>query len=182
MKRNALLMILCMMIFLSSCSHDPPKVAMADSTAVRSEDSYSPAMSFMGRGVIYCESDEDDCTFEIHARDGSFFVQQDDGSQHVSDLVIEGSGGAHWTSVLPSNSDSSADWWHGAKNFLEVLIKKDNQYVGYAVVAVETPEDVVHYHATVVECKEILPQENQTSALSKETLQQMIDTVIQNND
>lgn len=64
------------------------------------------------------------------------------------------------------------------KLFLEVLIKKDNRYVGYAVVAVELEEEI-YYSATVVECKEVLEQEDLVEGLSKETLQQMIDDVIQ---
>lgn len=180
MKKNFILTLLCTMLFIFGCSCASSKMKLTDSTVVKStSESWSPTISFRGNGLIYCESDGDDYVFEIHARHGSFLIERDDReSFYVTDIVIEGSGYAYWQYDSVSYPVSSSLTWAGLKTFLEVFIRKNNQYVGYAVVTVERPEDIWTYSATVIECKEVLQQEDSTNGLSKETLQQMIDNVI----
>lgn len=172
MKQNVLPIILCAIVFLSGCSCTSSKIPMIDSTAVKPLASYSPGVSFVGDGLIYCEADVDNCVFELHAHDGKFAVRPCVDIQHfVTNLTIEGSDDVHWENY----------GWYGKKTFLEILIKKNDKYVGYAVVAVEDPDDDYWYDATVIECKEISPQKSQEYELTAEMLQEMIDTVIQNN-
>lgn len=179
MKKLFLSITLCMAGFLlSSCAS--PETALTDSTVVEASEPWSPLKSFRGNGLIHCGSEEEDHTFEIHARDGSFLVEQEGGkSLYAADLVIEGSGDAHWQ-YFPASDPAMP--WEGTKTFLEVLIMKNGQYVGYAVVAVERPEDIWSYRATVVACKEALQEKSSADALSKEALQQTIDDVIENTD
>lgn len=142
---------------------------------------WSPAVSLWGE-LIHCGLDEtgDDYVFEIHARHGSFYVKQgiDEPRLNVTDLVIEGSGNVYWRTHSISYPEFPTLDWEGVKTFLEVFIKKDDKYVGYAVVAIERTENRI-YTPTVVECKEILQQEGAENELSKETLQGIIDDVIE---
>lgn len=181
MKKRILIIVLCTVIvtFLSACTSS--EICMVDSMMVEPGDSWSPLRSLVEDGLIHCTAGEDDYIFELYARDGSFLVLQGDGeTQRVADLTIEGSGYAYWEYFSASAPDAVSHW-EGTKTFIEVFIKQNDTYKGYAVVKVEFHEDACDYIATVLECKEIQRQEVQKYELSKESLQQMIDTVIQNN-
>ncbi len=179
MKKTFSFMALCIILSFLGCSCASSGIKLTDSTIVESNGSWSPVRSFW-YPLIHCGSDEDGYVFEVHARHGSFYVKPDGDEPvvYVTDLVIEGSGGAYWQWNTVSYPAHASSYWAGEKTFLEVLIKKDNRYVGYAVVAIET-DNYTEYCATVVECKEVLGQEDLGEGLSKETLQQMIDDVIQ---
>ena len=175
-------MVLCTVFSLFACSCDSSKVKLTDSTLVESTgEGWCPAVSLRGNGLIHCGSDEteNDYIFEIHALHGSFLVKQEEGKYlDVTGLVIEGSGYAFWQYDIVSYPAFPSLTWRGLKTFLEVFIKKGEQYVGYAVVAVERPEDTDVYGATVLECKEVLRQGDTASGLSKQEIQEMIDKVI----
>ncbi len=180
MKKSIfVLLVLCTIVSVFGCSCTSSKIKMADSTVVESNGYWSPYVSFWNP-LIHCGSDEDGYVFEVHARHGSFYVNPDGDEPvvYVTDIIMEGSGDAYWCHHNVSYPTAPSLTWKGVKTFLEVFIKKDNRYVGYAVVAVELEEEI-YYSATVVECKEVLEQEDLVEGLSKETLQQMIDDVIQ---
>lgn len=119
-------------------------------------------------GVIHCETEEDNYSFEVHAYDGSFLVEQQNGKmQYVSDLVIEGVGDAHWENV---SSNGEIQPWDGEKTFLGVLIKRDDKYVGYATIMIERPENNWRYNATIINCKELSPEERSNSEIMPEDL------------
>ena len=179
MKKTFSFMALCIILSFLGCSCASSGIKLTNSTVVKSNGSWYLLSSFWPP-LIQCESDEEGYVFEIHARHGSFYVKQDgdEPAVYVADLVIEGSGDAYWYYYNVSYPAHASSYWAGEKTFLEVLIKKDNRYVGYAVVAIEA-DDYSEYCATVVECKEVLRQEDLGEGLSKETLQQMIDDVIQ---
>ena len=130
MKRNAFFSVICVMLFITGCTTNHLDNVMINSNAVQVGDSWSPLDSIERAGVIHCETEEDNYSFEVHAYDGSFLVEQQNGKmQYVSDLVIEGVGDAHWENVL---SNGEIQPWDGEKTFLGVLIKRDDKYVGYA--------------------------------------------------
>lgn len=180
-----LIIVLCTVIvtFPSACA--PSEARMVDSTMVEPGYSWSPLRSFIEDGLIHCTAREDGYIFELYAHDGSFLVLQADGeTQNAADLTIEGSGYAYWEYYSASAPDAVPPWkgiWRGTKTFIEVYIRQNDTYKGYAVVKVECHEDASDYIATVLECKEIRRQEAQEYGLSKEALQQMIDTAIQSN-
>lgn len=177
--KKILIIVLCAVIvtFLSACTSS--EIRMVDSMMVEPGDSWSPLRSLVENGLIHCTAGEDDYIFELHACDGSFLVLQEDSeTQYVVDLTIESSGYAYWKYFL---APDAASRWEGTKTFIEVFIKQNGTYIGYAVVKVEFYKDACDYRATVLECKEIQRQEVQKYELSKETLQQMIDAVKQKN-
>ena len=140
-------------------------------------DSWSPLDSIERAGVIHCETEEDNYSFEVHAYDGSFLVEQQNGKmQYVSDLVIEGVGDAHWENV---SSNGEIQPWDGEKTFLGVLIKRDDKYVGYATIMIERPENNWRYNATIINCKELSPEERSNSEIMPEDLYKMIDSAIE---
>lgn len=150
---------------------------MINSNAVQVGDSWSPLDSIERAGVIHCEAGEDNYSFEVHAYDGSFLVKQQDGKmQYVSDLVIEGAGDAHWENV---SSNGEILPWDGEKTFIGVLIKQDDQYVGYAAIMIERPENNWRYNATIINCKEIAPEERSNSEIMSEDLYKMIDSAVE---
>ncbi len=178
MKCNLSLVFLCTLFFFSGCSGSTSEITLIDSDAVQPADSWSPAVSFWGDGLIRCESDGEEFVFEIHACDGSFFVQDGNEPRRVSDLVIDGAGDAYWQYWSASDPVTP---WAGTKTFLEVLIKKGDSYVGYAVVKVERPENIGTYSATVLVCKEVLHPGSNGQSLSSETIRQMMDAAKQEN-
>lgn len=105
------------------------------------------------------------------------FVEQQNGKmQYVSDLVIEGVGDAHWENV---SSNGEIQPWDGEKTFLGVLIKRDDKYVGYATIMIERPENNWRYNATIINCKELSPEERSNSEIMPEDLYKMIDSAIE---
>lgn len=96
--------------------------------------------------------------------------------QYVSDLVIEGAGDAHWENV---SSNGEIQLWDGEKTFLGVLIKRDDKYVGYATIMIERPENNWRYNATIINCKELSPEERSNSEIMPEDLYKMIDSAIE---
>ena len=99
--------------------------------------------------------------------------------QYVSDLVIEGVGDAHWENV---SSNGEIQPWDGEKTFLGVLIKRDDKYVGYATIMIERPENNWRYNATIINCKELSPEERSNSEIMPEDLYKMIDSAIMYNN
>ena len=90
MKRNAFFSVICVMLFITGCTTNHLDNVMINSNAVQVGDSWSPLDSIERAGVIHCETEEDNYSFEVHAYDGSFLVEQQNGKmQYVSDLVIE---------------------------------------------------------------------------------------------
>ena len=150
------------MLFITGCTTNHLDNVMINSNAVQVGDSWSPLDSIERAGVIHCETEEDNYSFEVHAYDGSFLVEQQNGKmQYVSDLVIEGVGDAHWENV---SSNGEIQPWDGEKTFLGVLIKRDDKYVGYATIMIERPENNWRYNATIINCKELSPEERSNTA------------------
>lgn len=177
MKPNVIFLIICAMFFITGCTNNHLNNAMINSNAVQVGDSWSPLDSIERAGVIHCEAGEDNYSFEVHAYDGSFLVKQQDGKmQCVSDLVIEGAGDAHWENV---SSNGEILPWDGEKTFIGVLIKQDDQYVGYAAIMIERPENNWRYNATIINCKEIAPEERSNSEIMSEDLYKMIDSAVE---
>lgn len=170
-------MILGAIVLLLTCSCTVSEPKLLDSTVVKAGDSWSPLTSLVENGLIHCESGGNGYTFELHAFDGSFFVQQENEEpQFVSHLIIKGSGDAYWEHFIPSNPSLS---WNGTQTFVEVLVRKEDRYVGYAVVKIEYLEHNARYFPTVVECKEVSPHFGRDIEVSQETLLKMMDVVIQ---
>lgn len=69
--------------------------------------------------------------------------------------------------------------WDGEKTFIGVLIKQDDQYVGYAAIMIERPENNWRYNATIINCKEIAPEERSNSEIMSEDLYKMIDSAVE---
>lgn len=177
MKPNVIFLIICAMFFITGCTNNHLNNAMINSNAVQVGDSWSPLDSIERAGVIHCEAGEDNYSFEVHAYDGSFLVKQQDGQmQYVSDLVIEVAGDAHWENV---SSNGEILPWDGEKTFIGVLIKQDDQYVGYAAIMIERPENNWRYNATIINCKEIAPEERSNSEIMSEDLYKMIDSAVE---
>ena len=89
---------------------------------------------------------------------------------------IEGVGDAHWENV---SSNGEIQPWDGEKTFLGVLIKRDDKYVGYATIMIERPENNWRYNATIINCKELSPEERSNSEIMPEDLYKMIDSAIE---
>ena len=177
MKRNVFFSVICVMLFITGCTTNHLDNEMISSNAVKVGDSWSPLDSIERAGVIHCETEEDNYSFEVHAYDGSFLVEQQNGKmQYVSDLVIEGVGDAHWENV---SSNGEIQPWDGEKTFLGVLIKRDDKYVGYATIMIERPENNWRYNATIINCKELSPEERSNSEIMPEDLYKMIDSAIE---
>ena len=159
MKRNVFFSVICVMLFITGCTTNHLDNVMISSNAVQVGDSWSPLDSIE------------------HAYDGSFLVEQQNGKmQYVSDLVIEGVGDAHWENV---SSNGEIQPWDGEKTFLGVLIKRDDKYVGYATIMIERPENNWRYNATIINCKELSPEERSNSEIMPEDLYKMIDSAIE---
>ena len=75
MKRNAFFSVICVMLFITGCTTNHLDNVMINSNAVQVGDSWSPLDSIERAGVIHCETEEDNYSFEVHAYDGSFLVE-----------------------------------------------------------------------------------------------------------
>ncbi len=141
-----------------------------DSTVVKATDRhYSSLMSFR-QDLIVCVTDTDGYEFELNAADGSFYSS----AAYVSELRINSTGGVIWTDIVPNVSKT--EFYDSTETYVDVLIKRDGQYVGYTVVLI-TMDDPSIYRAQVLACKETTPEQAQEAGLSRKILEEYIQKV-----
>lgn len=59
--------VICVMLFITGCTTNHLDNVMISSNAVQVGDSWSPLDSIERAGVIHCETEEDNYSFEVHA-------------------------------------------------------------------------------------------------------------------
>ncbi len=188
MKNRISFIYVCVLLILSFSACSSLIYGFEDSDIVKpSKAGYGPVSSYEGDGLLTLSPSSEGYVFELYARYGSFRTTvntektEDDPLEvqtvHIKTLTAE-SGYIVWTIIEPEQSfvDYSAD----VKTYIDVLIKKDGQYVGYAVVKVERglPE-TERYMANILECKEITVEKAREKGLDREKLQELIDSVIE---
>ena len=153
-----------------------------NSDAVQAATAYSN-----GRSMLYpfflCQSDDGKRIFELCAYKGSFRTTGEQGTEFVSDLVLEGGGEAYWGYDPPdglANDRKNNAWWHihHETAFIGILMKEDGRYIGWALVkAVPDPNNFTIYDPIVLMCRELKP-EKRDKILTAEKLQAMMDAAM----
>ncbi len=183
MKKNklfALLMIIPLAFSLFSCEKEAklPEWALQyefiDAEYVKpSQQGWSILLDYYGDGVVTLAAPTDAYEFELSAAKGEFYLKSAD-QKYSREITIKGSGYAYWQ-FFPEGSETMPQ-----KTHIEIYIKKDGQYVGYAVAEVAKAEDRSIYKATILACKETSVKTASDKGLTKDKLKSLIDLTVEN--
>ncbi|MDO4568008.1 MAG: hypothetical protein Q4B99_03515 [Clostridia bacterium] len=100
---------------------------------------------------IRTNPDKTECSFALHACEGSFAVVTDGVTEYHKDISVKGGELVYWSNAV---SDDPAQSWTGSDTFVEVRITEGEHYVGYAVIRIALPSTQNTYIGKVIRCIE----------------------------
>lgn len=171
MKKKIRALPLATLLFLFGVACGASSLKLVDSTAVQAGNAWAV---FIGAtaGQIVCTSGEAGYTFELQAEGGEFYSPDDVSERsYTTSYTLSESGEVHWKTedqiVENSNEDSE-------QPVIEVLIKQEERYVGYAVVVMEHSGEGGEYTPVLIECK-VLASDADRDGVTGVTFQKLIE-------
>ena len=137
--------------------------------------------SFFHSEFLQFSGDEYGYTYELHARDGEFRISDIVRHREVGGNIITEFKQEFLTNITVSQDGFFGSWravdWDKPVNYIDILIKKNDLYVGYACVAACKFKNIA-YVQNILECK-VLDESDTETVLTPEYLREQIDKAIE---